>query len=180
MNDNTRAAEIIRNLRSLFQRDEVIMSRVDLRQVLLDVERIVGPDALRRNISLRVETPLALPPVAGNRTELVQATINLVQNAFDSICEGTDGPREVQVRANQSEGESVHVTVRDSGKGIDSRFMPRLFDAFFTTKPAGMGMGLAIVRSIIDKHRGRIWATQNPDRGATLEFVLPVEPSTPR
>ena len=141
MNDNTRAAEIIRNLRSLFQRDEVIMSRVDLRQVLLDVERIVGPDALRRNISLRVETPLALPPVAGNRTELVQATINLVQNAFDSICEGTDGPREVQVRANHSEGESVHVTVRDSGKGIDSRFMPRLFDAFFTTKPAGNGDG---------------------------------------
>lgn len=179
MTDNTRAAEIIRNLRSLFQRDEVIMSRVDLRQVLLDVERIVGPDALRRNISLRVEAPITLPPVAGNRTELVQATINLVQNAFDSICEGTDGPREVQVRANQSEGDSVHVTVRDSGKGIDSRLMPRLFDAFFTTKPAGMGMGLAIVRSVIDNHRGRIWATQNPDRGATLEFVLPVEPSPP-
>ena len=180
VNDNTRAAEIIRNLRSLFQRDEVIMSRVDLRQVLLDVERIVGPDASRRNISLRVEAPVALPPVAGNRTELVQATINLVQNAFDSICEGTEGPREVQVRANQSEGDSVHVTVRDSGKGIDSRLMPRLFDAFFTTKPAGMGIGLAIVRSIIDNHRGRIWATQNPDRGARLEFVLPVEPSTPR
>jgi signal transduction histidine kinase len=180
MNDNTRAAEIIRNLRSLFQRDEVIMSRVDLRQVLLDVERIVGPDALRRNISLRVEAPVTLPPVAGNRTELVQATINLVHNAFDSICEGTEGPREVQVGANQGEGDSVHVTVRDSGKGIDSRLMPRLFDAFFTTKPAGMGMGLAIVRSIIDNHRGRIWATQNPDRGATFEFVLPVEPSTPR
>ena len=180
VSDNTRAAEIIRNLRSLFQRDEVIMSRVDLRQVLLDVERIVGPDALRRNISLRVEAPVTLPTVAGNRTELVQATINLVQNAFDSICENTEGPREVEVRANQSEGESVHVTVRDSGKGIDSRFMTRLFDAFFTTKPAGMGMGLAIVRSIIDNHRGRIWATQNPDRGATLEFVLPVEPSTPR
>lgn len=180
INDNTRAAEIIRNLRGLFQRDGLIMSRVDLRQVLLDVERIVGPDALRRNISLRVESPVALPPVTGNRTELVQATINLVQNAFDSICENPEGPREIQVRADQGEGECVHVKVRDSGKGIDSRFMPRLFDAFFTTKPTGMGMGLAIVRSIIENHRGRIWATQNPDRGATLEFVLPVEPSPPR
>jgi signal transduction histidine kinase len=179
INDNTRAAEIIRNLRSLFQRDETIMSRVDLHQVLRDVERIARPDALRRNITVRVEAPVTLPPVAGNRTELVQATINLVQNAFDSICEVSEGPREVEVGADQRDAEWLHVTVRDSGKGIDPKFMPRLFDAFFTTKPTGMGMGLAIVHSIIEKHGGRIWAAQNPDRGATLEFVLPLEPRTP-
>jgi signal transduction histidine kinase len=178
INDNIRAAEIIRNLRSLFQRDEMIMSRVDLHQVLHDVERIVRPDALRRNIAVRVEAPVTLPPVAGNRTELVQATINLVQNAFDSICEVSEGPREVEVDADQRDAGWVHVTVRDSGKGINPKFMPRLFDAFFTTKPTGMGMGLAIVHSIIERHGGRIWAAQNPDRGATLEFVLPLEPRT--
>ena len=178
INDNTRAAEIIHNLRSLFQRDQMIMSRVDLQQVLLDVERIVRPDALSRNIALRVASPVTLAPVSGNRTELVQATFNLVQNAFDSICEVADGPREVEVGADQREAEWVHVTVRDSGKGIDPRFMPRLLDAFFATKSTGMGMGLTIVRSIIEHHGGRIWATQNPDRGAMLEFVLPVEPST--
>jgi len=178
INDNTRAAEIIHNLRSLFQRDQMIMSRVDLQQVLLDVERIVRPDALSRNIALRAASPVTLAPVSGNRTELVQATFNLVQNAFDSICEVADGPREVELGADQTEAEWVHVTVRDSGKGIDPRFMPRLLDAFFATKSTGMGMGLTIVRSIIEHHGGRIWATQNPDRGAMLEFVLPVEPST--
>ena len=162
INDNTRAAEIIHNLRSLFQRDQMIMSRVDLHQVLLDVERIVRPDALSRNIALRVASPVTLAPVSGNRTELVQATFNLVQNAFDSICEVADGPREVELGADQTEAEWVHVTVRDSGKGIDPRFMPRLLDAFFATKSTGMGMGLTIVRSIIEHHGGRIWQPRIP------------------
>jgi len=173
--DNARAAETIRNVRALFQRDEVQMSSVDLRQILYDVERIVRADATSKNIALRLDLPTTLPTIIGNRTQLIEALMNLVLNAFDSVCECIDGPREVEMRASQPEARHIHVSVRDGGKGIEPEVMLRLFDAFFTTKPKGMGMGLAIVRSIIENHGGRLWATRNPDRGATFEFDLPVK-----
>jgi PAS domain S-box-containing protein len=173
--DNARAAETIRNVRALFQRDEVQMSPVDLRQILYDVERIARADAASKNVTLRLDLPTMLPTVIGNRTQLIEALMNLVLNAFDSVCESVDGLREVEMRASQPQPKHIHVSVRDSGKGIEPEVMPRLFDAFFTTKPQGMGMGLAIVRSIIENHGGRLWATRNPDRGATFEFDLPVK-----
>jgi len=98
-------------------------------------------------------------------------------NAFDAVCD-SEGPRKVTLLAAPEEGDEIRVSVRDSGKGIDPAVMPRLFEPFFTTKPSGMGMGLTIVRSIIENHGGRIWATQNPDRGATLQFTLPVDPGS--
>jgi signal transduction histidine kinase len=173
--DNTRAAETIRNVRALFQRDQVPMSPVDLRQILHDAERIAMADAALRNVTLRLDLPTALPIVIGNRTQLIEVLMNLVSNAFDSVCESAEGPREVVMRASLPEMGYVHVSVRDFGKGIEPEVMPRLFDPFFTTKLQGMGMGLAIVRSIIENHGGRLWATPNPDRGATFEFDLPAK-----
>jgi PAS domain S-box-containing protein len=172
--DNSRAAETIRNIRALFQRDKVEMSPVDLREIMYDVERIVRTDAKLKNINVRLNLPTSLPSVIGNRTQLIEALMNLLMNAFDSICESVEGAREVKVSASEQEVGRVHIEVRDSGKGIESEIVPRLFDAFFTTKPRGMGMGLAIVRSIVENHGGRLWATRNPDRGATLGFDLPV------
>ena len=109
-----------------------------------------------------------------NRTQLTQAILNLVFNAFDSVCDG-DAPREVRLSAAQTEVDRVRLSVRDRGKGIDPKAMPRLFEPFFTTKATGMGMGLAIVRSIVENHGGRIWAGQNPGSGATFELELPLE-----
>jgi C4-dicarboxylate-specific signal transduction histidine kinase len=172
--DNDRAAETIRNVRALFRRDVVQNSPVDLREVLYDVERIVRADATLRNITLRLDLETSLPPVIGNRTQLIEVLINLVLNAFDAVCESAEGPRKVEVRAGQRKEGRVHIAVRDSGKGIEPEVMPRLFDAFFTTKRKGMGMGLAIVRSIVESHGGRLRAARNPDRGATLEFDLPL------
>jgi signal transduction histidine kinase len=177
--DNARAADTVRSVRALFQRGEPRTSSVDVKELLLDVKRIVSADAKAKNISLSMELSRFLLPVRGDKTHLTQALLNLVFNAFDSVCE-SDGPREVVLLASGNEPDQMRVSVRDSGNGIDPKVMPHLFEPFFTTKPTGMGMGLAIVKSIIEKHGGRLRAAQNPDRGATIEFELPVEAETPR
>jgi signal transduction histidine kinase len=169
---DARAVDVIHNIRTLFQRGEPTMSPIDLPEVLLVVEHIMSPEARRRKISLSIEVPPSLPDVIGQRTQLVQVLVNLVVNAFDSISEAEAGRREVIISAARHE-DDVHVSVCDSGKGIDPEILPNLFRAFTTTKPNGIGMGLAIARSIIEKHGGRLWADQNPDRGATVKLSLP-------
>jgi signal transduction histidine kinase len=175
--DDARAVDIVKNVRAMFQRSEAKMAPVDLRQLIFEVARIVNGDARMKKISWSLELPDSLPPVRGDKTHLTQALLNLVENAFDSVCDG-EGPREVVLRADQEEPNQIHVSVRDSGKGIDAKVIPNLFEAFYTTKQGGMGMGLTIVRSIIENHGGRISATRHPVRGATPEFFLPVEPNT--
>jgi two-component system sensor kinase FixL len=174
--DDVRAVDIVKNVRTMFQRGAAKMVPVDVRQLIAEVARIVNSDATMKEISWSLELPDSLPRVLGDKTHLTQAILTLVVNAFDSVCDG-EGPREVVLRADHEEPNQVHVSVRDSGRGIDAQVIPNLFEAFYTTKPRGMGMGLTIVRSIIENHGGRIWATRNPVRGATLEFILLVEPN---
>jgi signal transduction histidine kinase len=175
--DNSRAADIVRNFRTTFQRHTAQTTSVDLEEILHDVERIVRHDATHKEVAVRFDLPASLPLVMGNRVQLVQVLMNLIQNALEAMCNYDDheGVREVVICARQRELWRVHLAVRDSGKGIDSVVMPRLFEPFFTTKTNGIGMGLTIARSIIENYDGRVWATRNPDCGATMEFDLPVK-----
>jgi signal transduction histidine kinase len=172
--DDVRADEIIRNVRAMIRRGEAKRYSVDINELLSDVDRIATTSARKKGIRFSMEVPESLPSVLGNRTQLTQAILNLVFNAFDSVCD-SDAPREVRLSAAQTKADRVRFSVRDRGKGIDPKAMPRLFEPFFTTKATGMGMGLAIVRSIIENHDGRIWAEQNPGSGATFRLELPLE-----
>jgi two-component system, LuxR family, sensor kinase FixL len=175
MRDNTRAVEIVKQVRALFQKGEVQKTSVDLRQVLMNIEVLLRNEAMVRGISFRLIDPEALPTITGQSTQLMQLLLNLTLNAFDAICESESPKREVVIHAAyQREQERVRVSVMDSGKGIDPGDMPRLFDAFFTTKKNGIGLGLAIAQSIVQNHGGQLWAVQNPDQGATMIFEIPV------
>jgi signal transduction histidine kinase len=176
--DVGRVSDIVRHTREAFQSVSEGRGSVELREVLLDVERVLRNDARARGISLRLSMPTPLPCVVGNRQGLLQVLMNLVLNAFDSVSDCSEGPRAVEISAVQEPAE-IRVRVRDTGKGIDPQIMPRLFNAFITTKSTGTGMGLAIARSIIEKSGGRIWAVQKPGPGAAIEFALPLSPGSP-
>ncbi|HJU10225.1 MAG TPA: HAMP domain-containing sensor histidine kinase [Candidatus Binataceae bacterium] len=171
--DVGRASAIIRHAREGFQSVIEGQGSVDLREILVDLGRVLQNDAKAKAISLRVTVPPSLPRVIGNRQGFIQMLMNLVLNAFDSVAERSSGPRIVEVSAEQQSNQ-VHVKIRDTGKGIDPQIRPRLFNAFITTKPKGTGMGLAIARSIIEKNGGRIWAAEEAGPGATIEFTLPL------
>lgn len=173
--DDIRASDTVHHVREIFAPSKAQMASLDLTQVLLEVEPILLNDAKLREITLRFDFPAKLSWVVGSRPQLKLVLINLIINAFDSISDSRARERAVDVYAREANPGCVSVAVRDSGKGINPEIAPRLFDAFFTTKPNGMGMGLAIARSIIENHGGRLWARQNPDRGATMEFTLPIK-----
>jgi len=169
--DDLRATETIKGLRSFFRKSEVEKNPLYLREVVTDVVRMVRSDSLLRNVSLAFEAPAARMRVAGDRIQLQQVVINLVLNAFDAVSEKED-LREVSI-SMRADKDEVGVAVRDSGNGIDPVAIAHIFEPFFTTKPKGMGMGLAIARSIVKAHGGEISARRNPDRGSTFEIVLP-------
>lgn len=172
--DGARADEIIRKVRAMFRRGEARRSSVDINDLLVEVDRVATTIARMKGIQFSIEVPESLPSVLCNRTQLTQAILKLVFNAFESVSD-SDAPREVRLFAAQTETNCLRLSVRDRGKGIDMKAMPRLFELFFTTKATRMGMGLAIVRSIIESHGGRVWAEQNPGSGTTFEFELPLE-----
>jgi C4-dicarboxylate-specific signal transduction histidine kinase len=175
--NNSRAADIVQNFRTTFQGRAAQTASVDLEEILHDVERIVRQDATHKEIAVRFDLPVSLPLVVGNRAQLIQVLMNLIQNALEAMRdhEGYEGTREVIVSARQREPLHVHVAVRDSGKRIGSEILARMFDPLFTTKTNGMGMGLTIARSIIENYDGLVWATRNPDCGTTIEFDLSVK-----
>jgi signal transduction histidine kinase len=133
---------------------------------------LVRAQAERSRTSVIAELGSDLPIVSGDRVQLQQVVLNLIANAIEAMNSNEDGPRELVITSGKNGADSVVVSVRDTGPGLTPEQLSRVFDAFYTTKDNGLGMGLAICRSIIDAHDGKLWATQNEPRGAVMQFSL--------
>ena len=168
-----RADDIMARLRTLAGRRPMMRQALDVNEVAGDMVRLVGTEARRRGVTLRTELGPSLPRVAADRVCLQQVMLNLIVNAMDAMDELAMEDRRVVVRTRQLDG-GVEVEVSDVGHGIPAEYLPKLFDAFFTTKKDGLGLGLAIVRSIVEAHQGRIWAEDHGGRGVTFHVTLPV------
>src|SRR6202171_1433644 len=169
--DGTRAAEIIKRVRLLFKKGSPQRELVDLNEVVRDMIVLLRGEATRYNISVRTQLAADLPPVLGDRVQLQQVLMNLMLNGMDAM-KDVDGTRELGIGSQQVENEQVLVTVSDTGVGLPQQQADQIFNAFFTTKPHGTGMGLRISRSIVESHGGRLWAASNSPRGASFHLTL--------
>ena len=174
INDGNRASEVIRRVRALANKTDIEKAPLDVNDVVREVIALVHSQLVRHQASLRIELTPALPMIFGDRIQLQQLIINLMMNAIEAMQGVDDRPRELVIRSAQDETQQVLVSVTDRGVGIPADNADRVFDAFFTTKCSGMGMGLSICRSIVEAHGGRLSAYGNEGPGATFQFVLPL------
>lgn len=170
--DGKRAGEVITRIRALLRKTEAEKSRLDINQTIRDVLVLTRNETASKGVTLRMELDGDLPAVLGDRVQLQQVVLNLVMNGVEAMATVTDRPKELQIRSRQHEAEQVLVAVKDSGVGIAGHNLESLFDAFYSTKSQGLGMGLAISRSIVEDHGGRLWAVPNDGPGATFQFTL--------
>jgi PAS domain S-box-containing protein len=169
--DGTRAAEIISRIRLLFQKGILQLERIEVNEVIEEMIVLLHGEATRYSISVRKELAADLSPVRGDRVQLQQVLMNLMMNSIDAM-KGVDGTRELAIKSRRAENEHILVSVSDTGVGLPPGQADEIFNAFFTTKPHGTGMGLRICRSIVESHGGRLWTTDNFPRGASFHFAL--------
>ena len=170
-----RAGDVIGRIRALVKKEPPRKGQFDLNEAIRHVIALTGSEVLRQGVTLQTEFATSLPSVEGDRVQLQQVILNLIMNAIEAMSGINDEERELLISTETEASGGVVVAVRDSGPGLDPQSMDRLFEAFYTTKSSGMGMGLAICRSIIEAHGGRLWATANEPRGAVFLFTLPLE-----
>jgi PAS domain S-box-containing protein len=168
--DVTRAAEIIDRVRSLYRRGTPIRELVDLNEIIREMVVLLNDTADRNSVSIRTELDVSLPTATADRVQLQQILMNLMSNGIEAM-QATGG--ELSVTSRRTEDGQLLISVSDSGVGLPVDGPERIFEAFFTTKPHGTGMGLSISRRIIESHGGRLWASPNAGRGATFQFTLP-------
>jgi PAS domain S-box-containing protein len=173
LRDGNRASEVIMRLRALFSKKEPATESVDLNEAVREVIALSRCELLQSRVVLRQQLANDLPPVTGDRVQLQQVILNLLLNALDAMSEVDERPRELVMRTESDDGESVRVTVQDAGVGFDREGTERLFEAFYTTKTNGMGIGLSVSRSIVETHRGRLWAIPNDGPGSAFSFSIP-------
>ena len=170
-----RAGEIVAHLRGFVEKKKPQFKRTDLCEIVRVIPRLLSRELQQAHITLRLDLPPRPLSIYGDRIQIEQVIVNLIQNAIDTIREATGGRREIEVQVWAAKGKA-EVAVRDTGTGVATVATDRMFEPFFTTKKQGLGMGLAISRSIIEAHRGRIWAKGRADaaEGTTIRFTLPL------
>jgi PAS domain S-box-containing protein len=172
--DGNRASAVIARIRALVKREKPRKIELSIDEIIREVVSLVQGEARAHDVSVRVESVADLPVIAGDRVQLQQVILNLAMNAIESMSSSKKDARMLEVGADRYGPDAVVVAVRDTGSGLKPEDHERIFDAFYTTKPSGMGMGLAISRSIVEAHGGRLWATPDAAQGATFQLVLPV------
>jgi PAS domain S-box-containing protein len=170
--DGNRAADVVSRVRNLFKKAPPTKELLNINEAVEEVVTLMRGEARRKRASLRTELAADLPSVIADRVQIQQVVMNLILNGLEAMSEMEDRERDLLIRTQPSEGDQVLVAVQDSGVGIDPLKVERIFDAFHTTKPGGMGMGLSISRSIVESHGGQLWATANDGPGATFQFTL--------
>ena len=175
LRDGQRAADVITRLRALFSKREFTLEPVDLNEATREVVALSVNDLQRNRVVLQLELAEPLPIIMGDRIQLQQVIMNLLRNASEAMTEVNNRPRQLVLRTEIDSDASVRLSVRDSGVGLDRQSLDKLFDAFYTTKQGGMGIGLSVSRSIIERHRGRMWVEPNNGPGATFAFSIPVD-----
>jgi PAS domain S-box-containing protein len=172
--DDKRAVEVLHRLRSLLRKSPLELLPVNLNEVIREVVKLLNSDMIIRHVSLVLDLAPDLPLVRGDHVQLQQVLLNLMLNGFEAMAELALEHRQLGIQTQQVSAHRVEVAVHDCGVGLDANKLEQIFEPFYTTKPTGMGMGLAICRSILEAHSGCLWAANNPDRGATFYFTLPV------
>jgi signal transduction histidine kinase len=168
-----RSGQIIERIRDHMKKAPPRKDRFDLNEAINEVVVLAQNEIAKSGVSVKTRLAEWLSPVQGDRVQVQQVVLNLILNAAEAMGSVEAGPRELSISTGQNETNGVLVAVRDSGPGIDPEHIERVFDAFYTTKSSGMGMGLSICRSIIDAHGGRLWADANEPHGAVFQFTLP-------
>jgi PAS domain S-box-containing protein len=172
VSEANRASEVIRRIRELARKADPEVTQLDINEVIAEVVALVKREALSHRVTLQLQLASGLPLVRGDRIQLQQVIINLVINGVQAMAMVTDRARALVIRTQRHEAGQVLVAVQDVGIGIEPENLDRLFSAFYTTKPDGMGMGLSICRSIIEAHGGRVWASRNTGPGVTFQFTI--------
>ena len=170
--DGNRASDVIRRIRALVKKGDTEKTLLDINEVIQEVVSLTQSEIQKSGVVLKMNLAVDLPRILGDRIQLQQVILNLVINGIEAMNTVTDRPREMVIRSSAQESDKVLVAVQDSGIGLDAQNLEKIFDTFYTTKSQGMGMGLAISRSIVESHGGRLWAVPNDGPGATFQFTL--------
>jgi C4-dicarboxylate-specific signal transduction histidine kinase len=174
--EGNRAGEVVGRIRALIKKAPARKDAVEINDAILEVIALTRTEAANNSVSVRTQLAEGLSCVHGDRVQLQQILLNLIINAIEAMRDVGEEERELLI-SSRSEPDGVSVEVRDSGPGFASAALDRVFEAFYTTKPGGLGLGLSICRSIIEAHNGRLWASPNVPRGAIFRFIAPAHPA---